>query len=108
MAFQTGLIFSSISTWATSIRLASFHILSTSSGNYVQKFDPSKIIVDILNCTVSLSRPKSAGRVFLNTSATTLEGKLAPVLDHNLFSDESDFDVMLQGNRVKVCAAIWL
>ena len=53
--------------------------------------------VDVLNCTANVNRPRSLGRLLLNTSATTLEDRLSPVLDLNLFSDESDYDVLIEG-----------
>ena len=35
--------------------------------------------------------------MLLNASAVKLEDRLTPIIEHNLYSDKSDYDVMIHG-----------
>ena len=49
-------------------------------------------------CQVSLGRPLSMGRILVNSSDDpSLEDIGRPVVDYNLFSDETDYDVLVEG-----------
>ena len=54
--------------------------------------------LDGVSCTPNLNRPRSRGRIYLNENATSLEESMMPIVDYNFFSDESDYEVMLEGN----------
>ena len=53
---------------------------------------------DYLSCTPNVNRERSRGQVYLNDNATTLEESMKPIVDYNFFSDETDMEVMLEGN----------
>ena len=44
-----------------------------------------------------MGRPRSMGRILFNASAPTLEAVDRTVVDYNLFSDETDYDVFVEG-----------
>ncbi|CAG7734018.1 unnamed protein product [Allacma fusca] len=61
---------------------------------------------DVMNCDVNLNRPKSRGVITINASNpdSSLESQLLPVIDYNFFSDESDYDVIIEG--IQLCKQI--
>ena len=37
------------------------------------------------------------GRILVNEAGPTLDDMIKPVVDYNLFSDETDYDVVVEG-----------
>ena len=50
-----------------------------------------------LVCKANVNRPRSRGQIYLNHDAQTLEDSMKPIVDYNFFSDETDYQVMLEG-----------
>ncbi|CAG7734017.1 unnamed protein product [Allacma fusca] len=61
---------------------------------------------DTLGCNVNINRPKSRGTLTVNTAnnESSLESRLLPNIDYNYFSDESDYDVVIEG--IELCKKI--
>ncbi|CAG7732932.1 unnamed protein product [Allacma fusca] len=59
---------------------------------------------DVLTCNVHVNRPYSRGKISVNTTSSSLESNLLPLVDYNYFSDETDYDVAIEG--VEVCRRV--
>ena len=53
---------------------------------------------DYLSCVPNVNRERSRGQIYMNDGAQTLEDSMKPIVDYNFFSDETDYEVMLEGN----------